>query len=256
MPLYLSWWDQGRSVRDNLAELVCTPGGRLLDEGQLMIASQGGPHGLAGLVLAAIAAGHTRFSEVQDAVGTDPTRVLERLVEAQLVRRLAPVTDAPARGRRGFYQVEDNFLAFWLGLVSPQRSEIDRGLGTSALLAVLAGLDDFLSTRWEEAFREHLWRLAATGELGDVVAIGPNWSAAGDKIDAVCLAGEQREAILAGEANWARHVDASLLEPALARRSASLPRIRDPLRLAVCARESVTGAAPATLTLTADDIFA
>jgi hypothetical protein len=257
VPLYLSWWDQGRSVRDNLAELVCTPGGRLLDEGRLVMASEGEPQGLAGPVLAAIAAGHTKFSQIGTAVRTDPTRVLDRLVESQLVRRVVPVAAAaPSGGRRRLYEVADNFLAFWLGLVSPHRAEIDRGLGASALLGMLASLDDFLSARWEEAFREHLRRLAAAGELGDVLAVGPNWSGANDRIDAVCIAGELREAVLVGAARWAREIDARLLEPALARRSATLPRVRDPLRLAVCARERVTGAGPSTLTVTAEDIFA
>ncbi len=255
VPLYLSWWDQASSLEDNLAELVCSPGGRLLNEGQLVLATEGDARGLAGQVMASVAAGRTKFSEIKDAVRTDPSRTLDRLVDLQLLERLAPVTEDPIRSRRAVYRVADNFLAFWLGVVDPYRSEIDRGLGPSILPVMAASLDDFLGHRYEDAFRQHLRYLAAAGELGDVVAVGPFWAGGDYEIDAVALAGRERAAVLVGEAKWARAVDAASLEAALARKSAALPKIRDPLRLAIAAREEVRGASHGSLTITAADIF-
>lgn len=255
IPLYLSWWDQQAPVEANLARLVCSPGGRLLNEGQLILASEGGTLELVGPVLAAIASGKTKFSEIKTSVRTDPTRILERLIELRLVERLVPVTEDPLRSRRAVYRVADNFLAFWLGIVDPYRSEIERGLGESILPVMRASLDDFMESRFEEAFREHLRRLAARGDLGQVVAIGSFWSGGADEIDAVCLAGRDRSAVLVGEAKWARQVRAPSVESTLARKSAGLPRVATPLRLAVCARETVNAPSPSTLTVTAKDIF-
>jgi AAA+ ATPase superfamily predicted ATPase len=255
VPLYLSWWNQSLSVKENLAELVCSPGGRLLNEGELLLATEADAHGIAGPILAAIAAGRTKFSEIRDAVRTDPSRTLERLAEARLVERTVPVTEDPARSRRATYTVADNFLAFWLAVVDQYRAEIDRGLGRSILPVMLASLDDFLGPRWEEALRQHLRRLAAQGELGDVVAVGRFWSDATNEIDAVCLAGRDRAASLVGEAKWARSVRAPALEARLTVATAGLPKVRDPLRLALCAREYVRAASPETLVVTAYDIF-
>ncbi|MGH9294291.1 MAG: ATP-binding protein, partial [Acidimicrobiales bacterium] len=255
VPLYLSWWDQAASVEDNLSELVCAPGGRLLNEGQLILATEGDAHGLSGQVMAAVAAGRTKYSEIKDAVRTDPTRTLERLIELRLLERLVPITENPARSRRSVYRIADNFLAFWLGVVDPYRSEIDRGLGPSILPLMTSSLDDFVGLRYEEAFRDHLRRLASTGELGDVVAVGPFWVGGGDEIDAVALAGRQRAAVLVGESKWARSIEASSLEASLRRKAAALPARREPLRLALAAREHIRGADPDTLTIVAADIF-
>lgn len=257
MPLYLRWWDQRASARANLARLACTPGGQLLTEGQLVLATEGEGGELARQVLYAIAAGRTRFNEIEQAVRADPGRTLDRLLALRLVERVAPVTEDPRRTRRRVYRIADNFLAFWLGLLDRYRPEIERGLGDSILPVLLKSLDDHMGGPWEEAFRDHLRRLAAAGELGDgVVAIGPFWTSADDpvEIDAVALAGRGREAVLLGEAKWAKRVSAPPLRAELERKAAALPRSSAALRYAICARERVDNAA-GVLAITAGDVF-
>lgn len=257
MPLYLRWWDQGASPRVNLARLACTPGGQLLTEGQLVLATEGEGGELARLVLYAIATGRTRFNEIEQAVRADPGRTLDRLVALRLVERVVPVTEDPRRTRRRVYRIADNFLAFWLGVLDRFRPEIERGLGQSILPVLLRSLDDYMGGPWEEAFRDHLRRLASAGELGaDVVAIGPFWTSAEDaaEIDAVALAGRRREAVLLGEAKWAKRVNAARLRAELERKSAALPRLATEPRYAVCGRERIDNAEE-TLAITAQDIF-
>lgn len=259
MPLYLRWWDQSASLQANLLRLACTPGGQLLTEGQLVLATEADGGELARQVLYAVAAGRTKFNEIEQAVRADPGRTLERLVELRLIERLVPVTeDPPRRTRRRTYRIADNFLAFWLGLLDRYRPEIERGLGKSILPVLVDSLDDHMGGPWEAAFRDHLrWR-AAEGDLGEgVVAIGPFWTAAADpgEIDAVALTGRGREAVLVGEAKWARRVDAMRLRSELERKAQALPRQAGDIRYAVCARERVDKA-DGMLAVTAADVFA
>jgi len=190
-------------------------------------------------------------------VRADPGRTLDQLVALRLVERVVPVTEDPRRTRRRVYRIADNFLAFWLGLLDRYRPEIERGLGESILPVLLDSLDDHMGAPWEQAFRDHLRRLAGAGGLGEgIVAIGPFWTSAEQpvEIDAVGLAGRGREAVLVGEAKWAKRVDAARLRAELERKAEALPRRAAELRFALCARERVDASAGA-LAITAADIF-
>jgi AAA+ ATPase superfamily predicted ATPase len=257
VPMYLSWWDQSATVRENLLRLVCRPGGALLTEGQLVLATEAETGELGRLVLYAIASGRTKYKEIADAVRAEPARTLDRLIELRLIERLVPVTEDPRRSRRRLYRISDNFLAFWLGIVDRYRAEIERGLGKTVMNAVLAELDDHMGAVWEEAFRDHLRRLAAEGALGDdVVAVGRWWKETGEaEIDAVVLAGRSHEATLVGEAKWAKVIDARPVLRTLERKAQGLPRVRHPLRLAICAREQLRDVPAGSFRVTAADIF-
>jgi uncharacterized protein len=256
VPLYLDWWEEKASVRQNLLRLACTPGGRLLTEGQLVMATEGDLGELGELVLRAIATGRTRHGEIEQAVRAEPGRVLDRLIELRLVERLVPVTERPGRTRRRIYRIADNFLAFWLGLLDRHRSAIERGLGRQVLPVLMNELDDYMGDRWEAAFREHLVRLAAAGELGeDIVDIGRWWRDSPPvEIDAVVLAGRRREAVLVGEAKWARRIRGDRVLRHLERKAEALPLAADEVRYAICGRDVVEGAEGA-LALTAEDLF-
>jgi AAA+ ATPase superfamily predicted ATPase len=258
VPLYLTWWEQERSVSENLLRLVCSPGARLLEEGRLLLATEADRGELSQLVLRAIAAGRTKHHEIAQAISADPTRTLERLLQLRLIERLVPVTEAGSRTRRRSYRIADNYLAFWLGLVEPYRAEIERGLGAGIVDALIGQLDDHMEARWEDAMRQHLRELAVKGELGDqIVRIGPFWSERPPvEIDAVALAGANEDAVLLAEAKWARAVDGARIVAALERGAEALPRLAARHRFAVCARERVKNVPAATMSITAADVFA
>lgn len=265
-PFYLSLWDPGASVQANLLRLFCSEQGVLLNEGDLILSTEdfpgGGRERLPGQLLRAIAAGRTRFAELKQALGTDPTRVLQATVALGLVERVEPVRASPD-GRRARYRIRDNFLAFWLAVVERHRSAIVQGLGSQIVDAMVSALDDFMGDRWEDAFRAHLVRVAPELSLPEpVVEIGRFWklrASAGEdpcELDAVALVGRGRRVGLVGEAKWARTEDGRRIVRDLTRKLAlsGLPALED-VRYAVCTRERVTHADPGTLVVTAADIF-
>jgi AAA+ ATPase superfamily predicted ATPase len=201
IPMYLAWWDQAAPLGENLQQLACQPGARLLTEGELILATEAETGEYPRAVLHAIATGATRHNEISDAIRADPTRLLDRLVGLRLIERVQPVTET-GRTRRRIYRIADNFLAFYLNILTRYRTEIEVGLGPTVLPVLLDSLDDHQGERWEAVFRQHVRRLAAGGEFGGrIVAVDPYWTADGHhEIDVVALAGRARIPVLAGEA--------------------------------------------------------
>jgi AAA+ ATPase superfamily predicted ATPase len=257
-PKYLRWWDQARPVADNLELLACRPESELIAEGTLVVWSEVGTEADRH-VLYAIASGRTRVEEIEGIAGVGSSRALARLEEQRLIERVVPLTDDPRVPRTCYYRIADNFLAFFLGVLDPFRSEIDRGIGDTIVEPLMRRLGDFMGARWKEAFRMHLRRMAREGALApDVVAIGPHWNRQGQGeplgMDAVVLAGDDRQAVLVGEARWARRVDADRIRRHLEHEVRALPHAVPDLRYAVCAREAVDNV-DGVLGITAADIF-
>jgi uncharacterized protein len=258
-PLYLSWWNQQASFTDNLFELAGRSGAPLLTEGQLVMATEVGEGEHTMAVLTAIAAGRTKHSEIKDAIGADPSRTLERLVELRIIERLLPVTEQGTRSRRRVYRVADNYLAYYLGPLTRFRAEIERGLGRSIIRPLAAFTDEHMGPVFEEAFREHLRRLANQGSLGDdIVAIGSWWSDdSQQEIDAVVIAQRamSRVPVLVGESKWASTVNTGRIKAGLLRKAAVLVPDVEGLKYAICARDAVDRVDEDTLAITARDIF-
>jgi hypothetical protein len=258
MPLYLTWWDTSADLASNLGRLVCRPGASLLTEGDLILATEAEGGEQPAAVLHAIANGKTRHNEIKDWVGAEPSRTLDRLISLRLVERVVPITEDPDRSRRKIYRISDNFLAFYLGLVSRYRAEIDRGLGASILDVLLSELDDHLGHPWEEAVRAHVRRECASGRLAsDVVAIGPWWGGQDQhEIDILALAGRSRRPVLAGEVKWARTVDGARLAYQLRRKLADPGVEPEAVRYVIAARERVERAPDDVTVITAADVLA
>jgi uncharacterized protein len=265
-PFYLALWNQGGTFAENLTALFGSEHGLLLNEGQFVLATEdfagGRRERIPEQVLRAVASGRTRFGELKQTLGTDPTRALTALQNLDLIERVLPV-GRNADPRRAYYRIADNFLAFWLSVVEPHRPAVVRGLGASVARTIVGQSDGFMGQRWEDAFRAHLVQ-ALTGDprVEPMVEVGRFWKQHGPdpcEIDAVVLTGSGRSLSLAGEAKWSRHEDGPRLLRTLARKvhTSGLAGADDAEPLyALCAREAVTGSVPpGTLVVTAAEIF-
>jgi len=267
MPFYLSAWQGGLSLQDNLAHLFCNEHALLLSEGEFVLATEdvagGGRDRLPEQVLRAIADGHTSFSAIKSTINSLPTRALSSLEDLRLIAKVQPVTEKPST-KLSYYRVADNFLAFWLGVIERHRPAIEQGLGPSLARVVAEQFDDFMGPRWEDAVREHVRQSAASGQLAKpVVAVGEFWlrqagpNADPCQLDVVALTGRSRRIGLAGEAKWSRQRSAAALVADVKRKAAEARLLlEDDVLWLACARERLTSVPDGCLAITAHDIFA
>jgi AAA+ ATPase superfamily predicted ATPase len=266
-PYYLDMWDDRASFQENLQRLVYAEQGVLLNEGELVLATEdfagGRRERIPEQVLRAIAEGHTRFSEIKSAIGTEPTRPIKALRDLDLVLRIQPIGTKPD-DRRAYYRIADNFLDFWLSQVEPFRELIVAGVGSDIAAIAEERFGDFMGPRWEEAFRAHL-ATVTDARVKPIAGIGEFWKQRthGDEdpcqIDAVILTGRAKVTTLVGEAKWAvTHDGGDMLRGLKRKAMESGLRLADDLVYAVCARENITNLPKGRddiLAVTATDIF-
>jgi AAA+ ATPase superfamily predicted ATPase len=244
-PYYLQLWDDQATLHENLERLVCTEQGVLLNEGELLLATEdfagGRRERMPEQVLRAIADGRTKFAEIGDAIRTQPGRPIKALRDLDLIYRVQPIRSKPD-AKTNYYRVADNFLDFWLSQVEPFREFIVAGIGTDIAAIIEEQFSDFMGPRWEEAFRAHL-ATVDDGRIRPVAGIGEFWKKGEDpcQIDAVVLTGRSRKVTLVGEAKWAVTIDGGDILRGLKRKAfeSGLP-LADDLVYAVCVRENAT----------------
>ncbi|MBK8177371.1 MAG: ATP-binding protein [Planctomycetes bacterium] len=137
MPAYLRRFDDSRSLEDNVLREILRPEGYLFEEVQFLLRHELSNPATYNSLLASIARGATRLSDIALDVGVDATtanKYLHVLRELELVEREIPLSDPdPLRSRRGSYRIADRFLQFHFRHVQPHVSLIHAGRGARVL---------------------------------------------------------------------------------------------------------------------------
>lgn len=230
-PLYATKFDPGLAVLDNIRDRILTKGEFLYDEVPFLLREEVRDARVYQAILASIALGARKFSELSSKTGLDRahlTRYLSILAELGLVRREVPVTETlPHKSRKGLYRIEDPFVAFWYRYSFPHRDLLDMGKSQAVLdETVRPTLDSHLSTVLEpfigSLFRSR-WRRRVPFDPGPM---GRYWSDK-EELDWVILDRGRTKALVA-EIKWTR-------DPIGGR------RVLDDLRQRVLACEALRG---------------
>lgn len=116
IPYYNSLIDEGRSVKENIMELLTVPGARLEDEVSMYLNTELSKITNANEVFEAMTRGFSRFSDIlsQSHINNSPSlaKVLEKLILMDMVEKEAPINDARNRKKTGYY-ISDNMSRFY-----------------------------------------------------------------------------------------------------------------------------------------------
>jgi AAA+ ATPase superfamily predicted ATPase len=181
VPYYLQLCDQQQSLRENIVRIVMSKSGQLFDEPEFLLQSELREPKRYASVIAAVANGAKKLSEIIGRVGfkdtSQITPYVTQLVRLGLLERQKSF-DASPRERDARYAVADPLMRFWYSFVGPNLSTISRGFGGAVFDRIVQPqLAEYMGLEFESVCREHL-RLHAQERFSvPAQGIGKIWSA-------------------------------------------------------------------------------
>ncbi|HEU4556805.1 MAG TPA: ATP-binding protein, partial [Longimicrobium sp.] len=161
LPGNLSLLDPERPLGTNVAELLLSPSGRLVDDAQHLLDAFTADAHIHYSIIEAIAGGEQTWGGITKRIGRIGGALHRAVVwmeEMEVISRVVPVSEKnPQRSRRTLYRIVDPYVAFWhrvvarlvnagsIGLVEPERLWGEM---------VVPQLDDYMGAVFEEICRD------------------------------------------------------------------------------------------------------
>ena len=172
IPYYNRLVDSSKSVKQNIIDLIASPGSRFENEVQMYLKSEISKMMNAYEVFETLAKGYVKFSDIlsQSKVSSSPTLadILEKLIKMDVVAKVSPINDENNKKKAGYY-VSDQLTLFYF-------KYIYRNLSRLAVMDPDAFFERFIFPDFEEHYvpkafedvcKQFLIRKNKTGELGE-----------------------------------------------------------------------------------------
>ena len=217
-PQYLLQMDSEKTVEENIKDTFLNPVSFLYEEPINLLKQEVREPSVYTAIIAAIAGGASRMSEISTKVGEETsvcTAYLKNLVSLGIVQRETPYGETASR--KTIYAIEDNMFRFWYRFVLGNNSLIARGATDLVYKRIEPHLSEYMGKVFEEICKQFLWRQLLNGECPvEFSSLGRWW---GTDPSAKCqveidIMGEQdKDTALFGECKWTNEkVDLNILE--------------------------------------------
>lgn len=128
IPYYNRLIDPALTVKENMIDLIASPGARLETEVSMYLRSEISKMVNANEVFDALARGYSRYSDIlsQSHVSSSPSLadILEKLIRMGLVKKEAPINDENNRRKSGYY-IEDPLSLFYYRYIFRYSSQMN-----------------------------------------------------------------------------------------------------------------------------------
>lgn len=217
-PQYLLQMNDALSIEENIKNTYLNPISFLYEEPINLLKQEVREPAIYTAIIAAIAAGASRMSEISNKVGEDTnvcSSYIKNLTNLGIVQKETPYGEKSSR--KSVYVIADNMFRFWYRFVLDNNSVIARGASELAYKRIEPHLSDYMGKVFEEICKQYLWSRLLAGKCPvEFTSLGRWWGndpkeRAQAEID---IMGEQdRNTALFGECKWRKEkVDISVLE--------------------------------------------
>lgn len=217
-PQYLLQLNDKLSMEDNIKNTYLNPTSSIYEEPQNLLKQEVREPAIYNAIIAAIATGYTKMSEISTKVGEDTSvcaTYIKNLVSLGIVKRETPFAEDSAR--KTIYSIEDNMFRFWYRFVPENTSIISRGATELAYSRIQPHLSDYMGGIFEEICKQYLWTLLLTGKCAiDFTDIGRWWGTnqkTRQQVEIDIMGTADKNTALFAECKWTNEkVDLSVLE--------------------------------------------
>ena len=217
-PQYLLQIDDNLSVEENIKNTFLNPVSFLYEEPINLLKQEFREPAIYTAVIAAVATGASRMSEISGKVGEDTnvcSMYLKNLINLGIVQKETPYGEKASR--KSVYSIEDNMFRFWYRFVFENNSIIARGAADLVYKRIEPRLSDYMGKVFEEICRQYLWKQLLSGNCPvEFSSLGRWWgnNPKEKRQEEIDIMGEQdKNTALFAECKWTNEkVDLGVLE--------------------------------------------
>src|SRR3989344_1602210 len=213
VPYYYELINKKKSSEENIIDLIVSKNSQLKEEGKAILSVEFGKDSKTyNTVLTAIAEGKTKLNEISSLFNNKKNETIKYLDilrrEFNLVKKMTPITENPAKSRIGNYEILDNFLSFWLYFYDKNRSYAEQERFNEILKYFNNEFNTFVGRKFEKLVISLIKEKNVLSEI-DFSSIGNQWgksNAGAYEIDLIAL-NEAKKEILFCECKWKEKVN-------------------------------------------------
>ena len=174
IPYFNRLIDDKKTVKENIIELIASPGARLENEVSMYLSSEISKIVNANEVFEALARGFSKYSDIlsQSHVSSGPTLVdvLGKLIKMEVVEKKAPINDEDNKKKAGYY-ICDNLSLFYFRYIFKYSSQL-KIMDTDVFYDKYINRDfeeKYVPHKFEEICRQYLIRQNRMGNIEPVI---------------------------------------------------------------------------------------
>ncbi|MCR5789039.1 MAG: ATP-binding protein [Lachnospiraceae bacterium] len=161
VPYYNRLVDDKKSVRENIIDLIASPGSRLENEVSMYLNAEISKIVNANEVFEALARGFSKYSDIlsQSHVSSSPTLadVLDKLIKMEVVEKKVPINDENNKKKAGYY-ICDNLSLFYYRYIFRYSSQLK-------IMDPEVFYDKYIDKDFEESYIPHRFEVICTQYL-------------------------------------------------------------------------------------------
>ncbi len=217
-PQYLLQINDKLSIADNIKNTYLNPVSSIYEEPQNLLKQEVREPAIYNAIIAAIATGYSKMSEISTKVGEDTSvcaTYIRNLISLGIVKKETPFGEDSAR--KTIYSIEDNMFRFWYRFVPENVSIISRGAADLAYNKISPHLSSYMGGIFEDICKQYLWSLLLTDKcIINFTDIGRWWGTNPKtrmQVEIDIMGTADKNNALFGECKWTNEkVDLSVLE--------------------------------------------